>query len=51
MAERQSMLMAYKTFAASAAVLMLIAWLTVPAIASQEVAPGLADKSETLVKL
>jgi len=51
MAARQTMLKAYKTFAASAAVLMLVAWLTVPAIASHEVAPGLADKNEALVKL
>ena len=51
MAEQQSMLKTYKTFAASAAVLMLVAWLTVPAIASHEVAPGLTDKNEALVKL
>ena len=50
MAERQFMLKAHKTFAASAAVLMLVAWLSVPAIASHEVAPGLADKNAVLVE-
>lgn len=50
MADGQPTQKAYRKFAASAAVLLLITWHAVPAIASQEVAASLTDKTEALAE-
>ena len=48
MAERQSMSKARRNIAASAAILLLAAWYTLPANANQEVAASLTDETEIL---
>ncbi len=48
MAERQPILKARKSIAASAAILLLAAWYAGPASANQEVAASLTDETEIL---
>ena len=50
MADGQPMQRAFRNFAASAAVLLLATWYALPAMASNEVAASLTDKTEGLAE-